>query len=265
MGFNQVGVGDPPQQLQQPPTPPRRSSSFLPMLRRRASEPLAHSHRTHTQQPFETNTRCTYNFSQRQRHGEYPGSIMPRECWDDGQNDVYIAAVGYDSGFFRHGQNLSSYDQPTEVNLNMRSYNCGSMQGRESTHRQDHTILQNTHSQVFSDAQRNTQHNQRLRHTRSHTTDSIHTHDGYTENIRAMAGQMYGDPPTPSIRATRMDLNRNTHAPADRYAHSHNYTHNRALGRHHHRWLSGGLWPRFNFDCSQMCWLNCVNLCLMIR
>lgn len=240
-GFNQVGVGDPPpQQLRPPPSPPRRSSSFLPMLRRRASEPLPHSYRTHMQKPVETNTRYTYDFGQRQRHGGYIGSFMPKEYCDNGQNDVYTAAVGYDSGFFPHSQNLSGYKRSTEVNLNRESYNYRGTQSRAPAHRQDHTILRNTHSQVFYDAQGNTR-SQRLRHTRSHTSDSIHTHDGYTENIRAMAGQMYGDPPTHGTRPTRIDLNRNTQAPADRYAHSHNYTHNRALTRHHHLRLSGGL------------------------
>lgn len=241
-GFNQVGAGDPPpQQLQPPPTPPRRSSSFLPMLRRRATEPLPHSYRTHMQKPVETNARYTHDFRGRQRHGGYIGSIMPREYCDDGQNDVYTAAVGYDSGFFPHGENLSGYNQPTEINLNRESYNYGGPQSRAYEHRQDYTILQNMHSQAFYDAQGQT-HSQRLRHTRSHTSDSINTHDGYTENIRATAGQMYGDPPTHTIRPTHIDLNRNTHTPADRYAHSHNYTHNRALSRHHHLRLSGGLW-----------------------
>lgn len=239
-GFNQVGVGDPPSQQLQPPTPPRRSSSFLPMLRRRASESLPHSYRTHTEKPVETNTRYNYNFSQRQRDGHYIGSFMPGEYYHDAQHDVYSTAAGYDSGFFPRGQNLSGYKRSTEVNLNRESYNYGGMQSLVSALRQDHAIVQNMHSQVFYGAEGNTR-NQRLRHTRSHTSGSIHTHDGYTENIRAMAGQMYGDPPTHSIRATHRDLNPNTHTPADRYAHSHNHTHNRALSRHHHLWLSGGL------------------------
>lgn len=264
-GFNQVGVGDPPpQQLQPPPTPPRRSSSFLPMLRRRASEPLPHSYRAHVQKPVQTNTRYTYDF----RHGGYVGSFMPREYCDDGQNDAYAAAVGYDSGFFPHSQNPCSYKRSTEVNLNRERYNYGGTQSRASAHRQDHTILQNMHSQVFHDAQGNTR-SQRLRHTRSHTSDSIHTHDGYAENIRAMAGQMYGDPPIRSARPTPTDLNRNTHTPADRYAHSHNYTHKRALSRHQHLRLSGGLWHSVyagvNSDPSQTCWFYRVNLCLTIR
>lgn len=264
-GFNQVGVGDsPPQRQQPPPTPPRRSSSFLPMLRRRASEPLPHSYRTHMQKPVETNNRYTYDYSQRQRHGGYIGSFTPREYCDDGQNDAYTTAEGYDSGFFPHGQNLSGYKRSTEVNLNRESYHNGGTQSRACAHKQDHTILQNMHSQVFYDAQGDTR-SRRLRHTRSHTSDSIRTHDGYTENIRAMAGQMYGDPPTHSMRPTRIDLNRNTHTPA---GHSHNYTHNRALGRHHHFRLSGGLWHSVyagvNSDCSQTCWFYCVNLCLII-
>lgn len=238
-GFNQVGVGDPPpQQLQPPPTPPRRSSSFFPMLRRRASEPLPHSCRAHTQKPVETNPRHTYDFSQ--RHGGYMGSFMPGEYGDDGQNDVYTAAVGYDSGFFPYGGKLSGYKRSTEANLNRESYNYGGTQSRAFAHSQDRTLLQNTDSQVFYDAQGNTR-SRRLGRTRSHTSDSIHTHDGYTENIRAMAGQMYGDPPAHGTRPTRTDLNRNAHTPADRYAHSHNHRHDRALIRHHHLRFSGGL------------------------
>lgn len=231
-GFNQVRVGGPlqQQQPQTPPTPPRRSSSFFPMLRRRASEPLPHSYRAHTQKPVETNTRYTYDFSQRQRHGGNTGGFIPGECCDDEQTDAYAAAVGLHSVFFPHSQSHSGYKRFTEGNLNRDGYNYGRTQSRAPARMQDHAILQNMQGQVLYDAQGNTR-SQRLRHTRSCTSDSIHTHDGYTENIRAMAGQMYGDPPTHNW----------TYTPADRPTHSHSYTVSRAVSRHHHVRLSGGL------------------------
>lgn len=235
MSLNQVRAGDPLQQPQQPPTPPRRSSSFFPMRRWHASELLPHSYTTHMQKPVETNPRYAYNFSQSQRQGSYIRGFIPRQYSDDEQNDVFTAAGWYDSVFSPLSQNLNGYKRPTEGNINRESYRYGSTQRRVPVHMQDHAIPQNMHSQVFYDAQGNTG-SQRLRHSRSHTLDSIHRHDGYTENIRAMAGQMYGEPPT------HTDLNRNAHMPADRYAHSHNYTHNRSLTRHHHLRLSGGLW-----------------------
>lgn len=242
MSLIQVSVGDPLQQPQLqpqpqpllPPTPPRRSSSFLPMQRWRASQLLPNSYRTHM--PVERNSSYTYDFSQRQRHDSYIGSFMPRQYCDNEQNDVYTAAVWYNS----HSQNLSGYKRHTGGNLNRESYSYGSTQSRAPVHMEDHTILQNMHSQVFQDALGNTG-SQRLRHTRSHTLNSIHTHDGYTENIRAMAGQMYGDPTTHRRPATRIDLNTNTQMSPDRCVHSHNYTHNCALARHHHLRLSGGL------------------------
>lgn len=233
MSLNQVRVGDPLQQPHQPPTPPRRSSSFIPMQRWRASELLHHSCTTHMQKPVETNPRCSYNFSQSQRHGSCMGGFIPRQYCDDEQNNVYTAAVWYDSAFSPHVQHK---------NINKESYRYGSTQRPAPAYMQDHAILQNMHREVFHDAQGNTG-GQRLRHTRSHTLDSIHTRDGYTENIRAMAGQMYGDPPSHRRTPTQTDVNRNARMAADGYAQSHNYTHNRALTRHHLR-LSGGLWHR---------------------
>ena len=248
--FNQVGVADfRPQQLQ-PPTPPRRSSSFLPMLRRRASEPLPHSYRAHMQEPVETNPRYTYNFSQRQRRGGYLGSSVSRECCEDG-NTHNCARTG--AGFFPHSQNFGGYEQSTEVNLNRQSYDYGVTQSRVSAQAGPHSMR----GRVFCDSQGNA-HSQRLRHT----SDSIHTHDGYTANIRVMAGQMYGDPPTRSSRPAQIDLKRSTHTPAERHVHSANYTHNRALSRRHHLRLSGGLWrgvrAGVNSDCSQTCWFYCM-------
>lgn len=232
MSFNQVRVGDPlQQQQQQPPTPPRRSSSFIPMLRWRASELLPHSYTTHMQEAVETIPRCSYNSSQSQRHGSYIGGFIPRQYCDDEHNNVYTAAVWYDSVFSPHSQHK---------NMNRESSRCGSTQRRAPAHMQDRAFLQNMHREAFHEAQGDTG-GQRLRHTRSHTLDSIHTRDGYTENIRAMAGQMYGDPPSHRRTPTQTDVNRNAHMAADGYAHSHNYTHNRALTRHHHLRLSGGL------------------------
>lgn len=241
MSLNQVRAGDPLQQPQQPPTPPRRSSSFIPMQRWRASELLPHSYTTHMQKPVETNPRYPYNFS-------YIGGFIPRQYCDDEQNNVHTAAVCYDSVFSPHGQNLSGYKRQTAGNINRESYRYGSTPRRAPAYVQDHAILQNTHREVFHDARGNTG-SQSLRHTRSHTLDSIHTRDGYTENIRAMAGQMYGDPPSRRRTPTQTDVNRNAHMAAERYTYSHNYTHNRALTRHHHLRLSGGLWHRvFPFE-----------------
>uniref|UniRef100_A0A3Q3WI03 PDZ domain-containing protein n=1 Tax=Mola mola TaxID=94237 RepID=A0A3Q3WI03_MOLML len=60
--------------------------------------------------------------------------------------------------------------------------------------------------------------------------------------LRALQ-QMYGDPPTHSRIPTRTGQNRNAHISANRYIdeQSHNYAYNRALTRHHHLRLSGGL------------------------
>lgn len=259
MSLNQVRVGDPLQQPQQPPTPPRRSSSFIPMQRWRASELLPHSYTTHMQKPVETNPRYAYNFSQSQRHGSYIEGFIPRQYCDDEQNNVYTAAVCYDAVFSPHGQNLSGYKRPTAGNINRESCRYGSTERRAPASMQDHAILQNMHREAFHDAQGNTCV-QRLGHTRSHTLDSIHTRDGYTENIRAMAGQMYGDPPSHRRTPTQTDVNRNTHMAADGYAHSHNH----ALTRHHHLRLSGGLWQSIS-ACVWNMLLYCVNLCMIIR
>lgn len=250
---NQVRVGDAfhHQQQQQQPPPPHRSSSLLPMLRRRASEPLPHSHRQrYTQRPGETHTRYTYGFSQRERRSGYIFGFTQRDVEysdDDAQNDVCRPATGYESGFVSHSQTLSSFNRPAEGNLNRESHDYGYTHGharsRTPAHTHAHTTLDNTPSQAFCDTQGNT-HGHKFRYARSRTPDAIHRQDGcqspsYTENIRAMAGQMYGDPPTHSRIPTRAEQNRN----ADRYvdARSHNYAHNRALTRHHHLRLSGGL------------------------
>lgn len=244
----QVRVGD---ALHQPqPPPPHRSSSLLPTLRRRASEPLPHSHRQrYTQRPGETHTRYTYGFNQRERRSGYTFGLTQRgvEHSDDeggyAQKDAYRPATRYE--FVSHSQTLSGVYRPAEGNLNRESYDCGYTHGharsRTLADMQGHTALDNTHPRAFTDAQGNTR-GRPSRHARSRTPDATHRRDGsqndrYTDNIRAMAGQMYGDPPTHSR------IPRNTHTPADRYldAHSHNYEHNRAFNRHHHLRLSGGL------------------------
>lgn len=231
---NQVRAGDACHQ-QQPP-PPHRSSSLLPALRRRASEPLAHSHRQRYAQqrrPGETHTRYTYGFNQRERRSGYTFGLAQRdvEYSDDeggyGQNDVYRPITMYEFGFVPHSQTL-------EGNLNRERYEYGHTHSR---------MLDNTHSRAVVNTQ-----DCKPRHTRSRTLDAIHSQDtsqgnSYTENIRAMAGQMYGDPPVHSRIPTHSHTNRNTHRPPDVYvdAHSHNYAHNRGLTRQHHLRLSGGL------------------------
>lgn len=249
---NQVRVSDACHQ-QQPP-PPHRSSSLLPTLRRRASEPLPHSHRQrYTQRPGETHTRYTYGHSQRERRSGYTFGLTQRDIEhsdDDGgyaQKDVYRPATRNEFGFVSHSQTLSCFNRPTEGNLNRECYDHGythgHARGRTLADTQGHTSPDNARVHTYVDAQGNT-HVRRARHTRSRTLDAVHTSqsNSYTENIRAMAGQMYGDPPTHSRIPTRSP-NRNTHTSADRYldAHTHNYAHNRALTRHQHLQLSGGL------------------------
>lgn len=250
---NQVRVGDGFHQ-QQPP-PPRRFSSLLPTLRRRASEPLPHSHRQrYTQRPGETHTRYTYGFNQRERRSDYTFGYTQRDIEysdDEGgyaQKDVCRPATRYEFGFVSDSQTLSSLNRPTEGNLNRESYHYGYTRGHERSRTladmQRHAAFDNTRDHAFSDAQGNTR-GHKSRHARSHTPvpgqDSSQS-NSYTENIRAMAGQMYGDPPTHSRIPTRSP-NRNTHRSVDIYvdAHSHNHAHNRALTRHHHLQLSGGL------------------------
>lgn len=269
---NQVRVGDAfhlqqqQQQHQQPP-PPRRSSSLLPTLRRRASEPLPHSHRQrYTQRPGETHTRYTFGFNQRERRSAYTFGFTQRDVEysdDDAQNDVHGPATRYEFGFVSHSQMPGSFDRATEGNLNRESFDYGHAHGharsRTPADMQGRTTLDNTHNDVLGDAQGNT-HGCKSGHARSRMLDAIHGHvssqsASYTENIRAMAGQMYGDPPTHSRIPSRTAHNRNTHRSADRYldAHSHNYAHNRALTRHHHHLrLSGGLWHRVCVVCSSL-------------
>ncbi|KAI3365948.1 hypothetical protein L3Q82_009780, partial [Scortum barcoo] len=237
---NQVRVGDAShhhhqqQQHQQPP-PPCRSSSLLPTLRRRASEPLPHSHRQrYTQRPGETHTRYTYGVYQRERHSNYTFGFAQRDSEysdDEGgyaQKDVYQPASRYEFGFIPHSQTLSSFNRPADGNLNRESY--------DYTH-------SHTRSRTLADVQRHAELDNTCcllsGHARSRTPDAPRQHSShsssYTENIRAMAGQMYGDPPAHS-RIPGHGLNRNTHTSAGRYldAHSHNYAHNRALTRQHH-------------------------------
>lgn len=226
------------------------------------SEPLPHSHRQrYTQRPGETYTRYTYGFNQKDRCSGYTfvftqGDI---EYSDDEegytQNDVYRPALRYEFGFVPHSQTLSSFSRSTEGNLNKGrldyGYTHGHTRSRTLADMQGRTTADNTHCHTPSDAQGNTD-GCKSRHSRSRTHDGVHRQDGsqgnsYTENIRAMAGQMYGDPPSHSRIPTHCP-NRNTHRSADRYldahshdAHTHNYAHNRVLTRHHHLQLSGGL------------------------
>lgn len=58
----------------------------------------------------------------------------------------------------------------------------------------------------------------------------------YTNNIRAMAGQMYGEPNLPETQS-RIPTLRTEQV----YVDQHNYALNRALTRHHHLRHSGGL------------------------
>lgn len=239
---NQVRVGDACHRQEQPP-PPRRSSSLLPALRRRASEPLPHSHRQrYTQRPGETHTRYTYGFNQRERHSGYTFGFTQRDAdveysHDEGgytQSDVYRSDRRYEFGPVAHSQTLSSLNRPTEGNLNRERYEYGYTHGhahsRTPADTQGRVPLDNTHGHALVDTQGNT-HSRKLTHARTHSSRS----NAYTENIRAMAGQMYGDPPTQS----RIPTNRITHGYVD--THSHNYAHNHALTRHHHLHFSGGL------------------------
>lgn len=247
---NQVRVGD--ACLQQQPPPPHRSSSLLPALRRRVSEPQPHSHRQHyTHKPGETHTRYTYRFNQRERCSGYTFGLAQRdtEYSDDEegytQNDVFRSDVRHNLGVLAHSQTLSSIDRHTEGNMNReRSENRYTQRHTCSHTPVDHITLDNAYTY---DAQGNA-NSRTSRHTRSRTLDAIdsrdsHQSNSYVENIRAMAGQMYGDPRAHS-RIPACAPNRNTRTCADLFvdAHSHNCVHNRALTRHHHLRLSGGLW-----------------------
>lgn len=249
---NQVRVGD--ACLQQQPPPPHRSSSLLPTLRRRVSELLPHNQRQHyTHKPGDTHTRYTYRFIQRERRSGYTFGFTQRDTEysdDEGgytQNDLYRTGVRHDLGVVPHSQTLSSINRHTEGNLNRELSQYGYTHGHtRSQTLADHIALNNTQSYTYVDAQGKT-NSRKSRHTRSRTLDAINSQDSYqsssyTENIRAMAGQMYGDPHTHS-RTPTCTQNRNTHRSVDTYAdeHSHNYAHNRALVRHHHLQLSGGL------------------------
>lgn len=253
---NQVRVDDAhlQQQQQQQPPPPHRSSSLLPTLRRRASEPQPHNHRHHyTHKPGDTHTRYTYRFNQRERCSGYTFGLAQRDTEysdDEGgyvQNDGYRPGVRHDLGAVSHSQTLSSINRHTEGNLNRERSEYGYTQVcTRSQTPVDRIPLDNTQYYTYTDAQGNADRH-KSRHTRSRTLDDINSQDShqsssYVENIRAMAGQMYGEPHTHS-RIPTPAQNRNTHTPADMYvdAHSHNYAYNRALTRHHHLSFSGGL------------------------
>lgn len=220
---NQVREGDQQQQQRrrEQPSPPPRSSSLFLLLRRRATEPLPPSHRErYMQRPGVAHTRYTHGFSQRERQSGYIFGFT------QGNDDLYD---GYEPRFVPHSQTLGSLYAPVGANLNRESYHYD----------ERHPALDNAHTVAFRDAQGNTR-----RHLRSRTPDAYLAQDGrhspsYTDNIRAMAGQMYGDP-----RAhCRAPGSRNTRRATDAYidAHSHNYAHDRAFTRHHHLRLSGGL------------------------
>lgn len=211
---NQVRVSDACRHQQQPP-PPHRSSSLLPTLRRRASEPLPHSHRQrYTQRPGETHTRYTYGFNRRERRSGYTFGLAQRDIYDD-EKDACSPDNRYQFGFVPHSQTLN-------LNLNRESYEYGYRCNPTLVDTQGHTTSDNAH--MFVDAQ-----DCKSRHARSLMPDTCHSSqsNSYTENIRAMAGQMYGEPPTHTH--SRIP-NRNTSA--DRYADAHSYTHNQALTRH---------------------------------
>lgn len=222
------------QQQQQQPSPPRRSSSLLPTLRRRASEPLPESHRqryTQRRTPGETHTRYTYGLKQRERRSNYTFGLAQADreegLDEEGDTMAYRPSTRYQFGFIPHSQTLS--------NLNRESYDYEHTQthtrGRVPADMRAHAALDNTHSRMPVDAQGN---------ARSRALDAIPRVSRYAEDIRAMAGQMYGGLPTHSPRGP---ANRNTHRSADAYVdtHSYNYAHNRALTRQHHLRLSGGL------------------------
>lgn len=253
---NQVRVGDACHQLQ--PALPRHSSSCLPTLRRRASEPLPHGYRQRlTQRPGETHTRYTYGFKQTNRGSSHTSGFTQKDneySCDEGrdpENTVHRSDARSKFGFVSNCQKGTCSNGPAEGNLNREKHRDGYTQERNCSHAfadtQGHIRPDNTHGQSVADSQDNTQqnvnvHTREARHSRSRTLYDIHRRDtsccsSYTENIRAMAGQMYGDPPTHS-RIYHQD-NRNAHRYID--AHSHNYVHNRAMTRKH-IWLSDGLW-----------------------
>ncbi|CAB1452811.1 unnamed protein product [Pleuronectes platessa] len=198
---NQVRAGDVRRQLQ-PPLPPR-CSSLLPALRRRASEPLPHRHRQRgAQRPGETHSRYTFGFNQRERRSGYTFGLGQREVEqreEEGRCDR--PSTRHEFGFESHSQTLS---RATERNLNRERLQYGNPRRRMLSDMQGHASLDNTHGHMFVD----TQGGCGSRQGRSRTLDAIHIQDGYTENIRAMAGQMYGDPP---IHTRIPSHDRNTH------------------------------------------------------
>lgn len=226
---NQVRVAS---RQEQPPLP-RRSSSLLvvPALRRRASEPLPPGLRQrYAQRPGETHTRYTYGLAQADRCSGYTFGLAQREYCDDDDDDEgwYAQSAACRSGtryrFVPNSQTCS--------NLNRFEYGYPHSQRFADMH--GYPALDNTHGRVVFDAQGNAR-NPNPRHSRSRTLDDFHVRipsqgNAYTENIRAMAGQMYGDPPPHSRAPAR------SHRFADMYidAHSHNHAHNRALTRQHY-------------------------------
>lgn len=229
----QVRTGDGRHQSQ-PSPPPRSSSFFLPTLRRRATEPMPPSHRQrYAQRPGETHTRYTYGFSRTHGRSGYTFGFRQRgnECSDD------------DGEYAQHRQTVRSSNKPTEGNLNGERCECS----QTLTDAHAHSTLDNACGHSVRDSQGNTQRDvgtrgHEGRRTRSRTLDDLHDHESnsYTENIRAMAEQMYGDSPTHSKIPTRGQSNRNTHRSADSYvdAHSHNCIHNQSLTRRYFQ-----LWP----------------------
>lgn len=218
---NQVRTGDGRHQSQ--PSPPRRSSSlFLPSLRRRATEPLPPSHRQrYAQRPGETHTRYTYGFSRTHGRSGYTFGFRQRdnEC-------------GHDDGeYAQHRQTVRSSNKPTEGNLNGERCECGQTLTGAHDNACSHSLADSQ-----GDARRHVDtRGHEGRRTRSRTLGDLHDHESnsYTENIRAMAEQMYGDSPTHSKMPTRGQSNSNAHRSADSYvdAHSHNCIHNQSLTR----------------------------------
>lgn len=204
--------------LQQPPPLPHISSSIHPALRRRVSEPLPHTRRRHNaHKPGDTHTRYTYRFNDMERRCAYG--------YSDDEGGSAQRGVIRDGGVVAHSQTLSSLNACTGGNLNRERCKYGCTRSRTPV---AHVTLDNAHV----DAQGNA-NGPKPRHTRSRTLDATDSPDScqsisYTENIRAMAVQMYGAPY--ACRPTHAD------------AQSHNCTHNLALLRHHHLRLSGGLW-----------------------
>lgn len=194
----QVRVGD---VCQLQPAVPHCSSSLLPMLRRRASEPLTLSHRQrYAQRPGDTHTRYTYGFNQSatcagftQEDGD-KGRNAPSNLHRSKHKFVFVS------------QSPSGWNRPKERNVSEQAH--------------IHVGLDNR----IVDTQGNTRrradaHRRKARHARSRTLDDLRD-DGaqpclYVENIRAMSGRMYGDPPTHTNRNTHLQYTHTTVAQAD--------------------------------------------------